>query len=77
MGALLNILTSKTILSARNTLTYSDAGGIQVKDNDEFGRYTTIYNYYISEFRRRASSAKRSLNVEAAYGGVHSEYNEL
>lgn len=77
MGALLNILTSKTILSARNTLTYSDSGGIQVKDNDEFGRYTTIYNYYLAEYRRRATAAKRSLNIEGSYGGVHSEYNEL
>ena len=40
LGATINVLTSKGIRSARNILSYNDAGGINIKENDEFGRYT-------------------------------------
>jgi len=75
MGATLNVLESKGISSARNTLTYNDAGGITIKDSDEFGRYTVWYNTLLAEYRRRVRAWKRQKNLDGAWGGSHSEYN--
>jgi hypothetical protein len=52
MGATLKILTKKGILSARNTLTYQDAGGITVQDYDKYGRYVNYFNVLVSTYYR-------------------------
>mgnify|MGYP004197339909 FL=1 len=74
LGATLQILTSKGILSSRNTLTYQDSGGVTVQDFDKYGRYINYYNILINKFVRGVSSMKLNANVDAAYGGVPSEY---
>ena len=74
LGAVIQVLISKGIGSARNTLTYNDAGGITVKDKDKFGRYTVWFNTLIADYRRKAQALKRSKNIDGAYGGVESEY---
>lgn len=74
MGATLKILENNGLNSARNTLTYSDAGGITIKDQDKFGRYTVFYNTFLAGWRRSVVEFKRSANVEGAYGGVASDY---
>ena len=74
VGATLSVLESKGICSARNTLTYNDAGGITIKDQDKFGRYTVWYNTLLSEHRRRVQNWKRHANLNGAYGGIPSEY---
>lgn len=76
LGAVLNVLVSKGIGSARNTLTYSDAGGISIKEQDKFGRYTVWHNTLLAKFRRTVSSFKRKENINGAFGGAHSEYND-
>lgn len=76
-GATLSVLNSKIIGSARNTLSYNDAGGINVKDNDVFGRYVAIYNTLLSQYRRAVATFKRSANVNSCYGGSHSEYWDI
>jgi len=77
LGAMLNILVSQGILSARNVLTYNDSGGITVKDQDKFGRYMAYFNMLISKYRRGAMSIKRSMNINGGYGGINSEYNDI
>ena len=74
MGATLQYLTSKGILSARNTITYRDGGGVTVQDYDRYGRYINYYNILINKFVRGVSSMKLNANIDAAYGGVPSEY---
>jgi hypothetical protein len=74
-GAILNVLTEQGILSARNILTYNDAGGITVKEEDRYGRYMAFFNMLINKYLRQAQAMKRGANVDAAYGGIHSEYN--
>lgn len=76
LGATLSVLISKGIGSARNTLTYNDAGGITVKDKDKFGRYTVWFNTLLAQYRRMATGMKRTKNLEGAYGGIDSEYME-
>lgn len=76
-GAMLNLLVSKGLVSARNTLTYNDQGGITVQDNDKYGRYTVFYNMVINRYRNAAQGWKRSKNINGCYGGVHSEYLNL
>ena len=77
MGAVLNYLTGSGIHSARNTFTYSDGSGIQVGDADPWGRYINYYNVLITKYKDIVANFKRNLNAEAAYGGVHSEYNDI
>ncbi len=74
LGATLQILTSKGILSSRNTLTYQDSGGVTVQDFDKYGRYINYYNILINRYVRGVTNMKLGKNVEGAYGGVDSEY---
>ncbi len=74
IGTVLQILTGKGILSARNTLTYQDSGGVTVHDLDTYGRYINYYNVLINKYMRSVQSIKISYNVDQAYGGVASEY---
>ena len=73
-GAVLQVLTSKGILSARNTLTYNDSGGVTVQDMDKYGRYVNYFNVLINKYRAGVQAMKVGKNVEDAYGGVESEY---
>lgn len=77
MGATLNVLTSKGINSARNTLSYNDGGNLQIRDIDQYGRYLNYYNILLSKFSRSVLTIKRSKNLDQAYGGVASEYWNL
>jgi hypothetical protein len=72
LGALLQLLTAKGILSARNTLTYSDAGGVTVTDMDKFGRYLAYFNQLAARYERAVTQIKIRANIDAAYGGVNS-----
>lgn len=74
MGATLQYLTSKGILSARNTLTYRDGGGVTVQDMDRYGRYINYYNILVNKFLRGVTNMKLGANIDAAFGGVPSEY---
>ena len=71
----LTVLTSKGILSARNTITYRDGGGVTVQDYDRYGRYINYYNILVNKFLRGVTNMKLGANVDAAYGGVSSEYD--
>jgi hypothetical protein len=57
-------------------LTYNDAGGITIKDQDKFGRYINWYNNLLAGYRRTVSEFKRSHNINSSFGGSHSEYND-
>jgi len=77
LGGVLNILTSQGILSARNQLTYNDAGGIQVSDLDKYGRYVNWFNVLINKYQRGIIQWKVTKNVDDAYGEIPSEYVDL
>lgn len=76
LGATIQVLIGKGILSARNTLTYNDAGGITVADYDKYGRYINYYNILINKYMRTVQSIKLSHNIDSCYGEVASEYAE-
>jgi len=76
-GATLQFLFSKGILSARNTLTYNDSGGVTVQDYDRYGRYMAFYNMLVNKYLRGVQSVKRASNIDSCYGGVASEYSVL
>lgn len=76
-GSTLQFLISKGILSARNTLTYNDSGGVTVHDYDVYGRYINFYNVLVNKYMRGLRSIKTSANIDACYGGVASEYSAL
>ena len=77
MGATLQVLISKGILSARNQLTFNDTGGITVSDYDKYGRYVNWFNVLIAKYQRAIISWKMNSNVENAYGDVPSEYRDI
>jgi hypothetical protein len=75
LGAVLELLTAKGIISARNMLTYSDAGGVQVANHDKWGRYINYYNVMRPKFEAAVASAKIRYNVQQAYGGFSSPFS--
>ncbi|MCK5613635.1 hypothetical protein KAR91_67845 [Candidatus Pacearchaeota archaeon] len=76
-GATLNVLIGKGILSARNTVTYNDSGGVTIHEEDTFGRYINFYNILIGKYRQQVLSFKISTNIDNGYGGVASEYAQF
>ena len=76
-GAVLEILISNGILSARNTLTFNDSGGVTVQDLDKYGRYMAFYNMLYTKFFRSAQAAKKAWNVDQCYDGISSEWGYL
>jgi len=76
-GTIIQILIGEGILSARNLLTYNDSGGVQVSDFDKYGRYVNWYNVLIAKYTQQVMEIKRSMNVEAAYGNIDSEFSEV
>lgn len=75
LGATLQVLTGKGILSARNTLSYNDTGGVTIKDYDTYGRYINYFNILINKYRLAIQNMKIGANIDAVYGGVPSEYS--
>jgi hypothetical protein len=76
LGATLQFLTSKGILSARNMLTYTDTGGIQVADYDRYGRYINYFNVLIQKYMQGAQQFKKSWNAQQVFGGVYSPLDQ-
>jgi len=72
LGALLQMLTSKGVLSARNAITYSDAGGVTVSEMDKWGRYINYFNTLANKYERSVLQAKMRFNIQQAYGGTAS-----
>jgi hypothetical protein len=75
LGAALNILTTKGILSARNTLTYRDSGGVTVQNYDKYGRYINYFNILVNQFERSVQQFKVNKNIDNCYGNIPSEYS--
>lgn len=75
-GAAIWALESAGILQSRNRLNYSD-GGIQVQVSDKAQSYQSWIQMFLQRYQRRAKQIKRQLNLERAYGNVHSEYLDV
>ena len=72
MGALLELLQIKGIISARNAITYSDAGGVTVAEMDKYGRYLTFLNVLAARYEKAVTTMKIRENITNAFGGVAS-----
>jgi hypothetical protein len=73
LGATLQVLIGKGILSARNILSYTDAGGVQVSDMDTYGRYVNYFNVLITSYRQDLIDFKVRLNLAQGWGEFGSE----
>ena len=82
-GTVCQVIRSKAIQCARNSLTYSD-GGIDVTDQEKHRDYIAIADLFCRDFTENASKLKISKNIESMleYGGydglgdgVPSEYS--
>ncbi len=76
-AAVLEILVSAGIGSARNTLTFNDNGGVMSQDLDVYGRYMAYYNQLVAKLQTSISSIKMAKNIENGYGGSPSAYSDL
>jgi hypothetical protein len=74
MGAILHLLTAKGIWSARNAITYSDAGGVTVAEMDRYGRYQAYAQRIAPELERMVRMAKIRYNISQGFGGVTSPF---
>jgi len=76
-AATLEVLTSAGIHSARNQLSYNDAGGVNIQDIDVYGRYINYYNVLVNKVRAAVTNFKMQKNIDDAYGGSESAYSNL
>lgn len=67
-GALLQLLTVKGIISARNTITYNDQGGVSVTEMDKYGRYLAYFNVLTNKYERDLMQLKVRANLEQGWG---------
>ena len=74
-GAVINVLKSNMLNSARNQHTYSDSGGVQGQDQDVYGRYINLINIMETQFKRDVKEFKSAVNLNSGFGGVSSEYS--
>lgn len=72
LGAILQLLTIKGIISARNTLTYSDQGGVTIQAMDKYGRYQSFFNQLSQVFETKLMQLKIRENIATGFGGVNS-----
>ena len=75
MGAVIQLLTAKGIHSARNMLTFSDAGGVQITNHDKWGRYINYYNVLIPKYEKAVAQLKIRANINQGFGGVSSPFS--
>ncbi len=73
LGATLQVLVGKGILSARNVLTYNDQGGVQVTDNEVYGRYINFFNLLTNTYRDQVRQWKTSRSINNSFGEFPSE----
>ena len=76
-AAILDILNSAGLNSARNTLTYNDNGGIMSQDLDVYGRYMAYYNMLVPKVDRAITNFKMQKNIENGYGGSSSAFGDI
>lgn len=74
LGAVLQLLQIKGIISARNAITYSDAGGVQVSEMDKWGRYINFFNVLVTKYERGVTTIKTRANVEQAFSSMNSPF---
>ncbi len=76
-AAVLDILTSAGIHSARNTLSFNDGGGIMIQDTDVFNRYMNYYNLLVTKVQTSITNFKVGKNIDSGWGGSPSAYGDL
>jgi hypothetical protein len=76
MSTILWILKSAGLMQSRNQLDYS-AGGLTVATSNKTPLYQSWINIFMQEYEAKKANLKKSINAEAAYGGVHSEYTQV
>ena len=72
--AVLSIIQSNMIKSARNLHSYTDQGGVDIREEDVYGRYVNLYNVLLAKNELHIQRFKTATNVDGGYGGVESEY---
>ncbi|KKN98577.1 hypothetical protein LCGC14_0146890 [marine sediment metagenome] len=73
LGTIIHLLQSVTLLNIRNRLTYND-GGVHVGIFDKQPDIQNWIGMIKPQYMKTLDRYKVSLNLEQAYGGVHSEY---
>ena len=72
--AVVGVLRSNIIKSARNLHSYTDQGGVDIREEDVYARYMAILDRLKLDNDAHIQRFKTSENVEGGYGGVSSEY---
>ena len=76
LGVLKHTLIGKGIWSARNSLSYSDSGGVNVKAYNQWEKYLPWFERIDAKWTQGVGRLKRKYNFAAGWGSVESEYNE-
>ena len=76
LGSLAQLYRGKSLHYFRNQLDYSD-GGIQVAINNKGQFYDAASQRFQAEFDRKVPLIKAYINLNGAYGELHSDYSSM
>ena len=71
-GTLYHMFNGKSMLYARNNMSYSD-GGVQINVEEKYQLYETLAQNAQAQFQTSASRMKAYFNMESGWGGVNSD----
>ena len=74
-GVLKNILLGMGIWSARNRVSYSDTGGVNVKSFDKWETYMPWFDRLERTWETKVGRFKQQQNLDDGWGEVPSEYS--
>lgn len=75
-GAAIQVLKMQGIYQDRNKLVYNSAGS-SFSRSDKGPSYMQWAQFFISDYEVKKQNFKMFKNIEAGYGGVHSEYDDI
>jgi hypothetical protein len=73
LGTLYHLANSEAERQLRNQITFS-AQGIQAAVDDKAQVYASLAQSYKAQFEQKSRELGQAMNMEAAWGGVHSPY---
>lgn len=76
MGILYHLYNGEAAKTARNQMSYSDAG-LQIPIEERFELYSRLAAQYGDQFLNTAKQYKIQLNIESGWGSVPSDYHNF
>ncbi len=74
VGTLVHMLRGRAVWSMRETVDYTDTGGVNVRIHNQWERYLRMAPMLEEQWMRGITALKRKSNMSKGYGGISSSY---